>query len=94
MVALKLRGARVRAAAKRKDYKEGRVPFGFHVVKRDDLPVRMPEPTEQATIARIKELRGHGVALVAITQTLMSESRKPRASERWHEKQVARILSR
>jgi DNA invertase Pin-like site-specific DNA recombinase len=94
MITLKLKGARVRAAAKRKDYKEGRVPFGYRVVKQDDVPVRVPEPTEQATIARIKELRGQGVTLVAITQTLMSESRKPRAGDRWYEKQVARILSR
>jgi DNA invertase Pin-like site-specific DNA recombinase len=81
MIALKLRGARVRAAAKNPDYKEGRKPFGFL-------------PGEQATIARIQELRAQGSTLAAITQTLTAEGRKARASDRWHEKQVARILSR
>jgi hypothetical protein len=63
------------------NYKEGRKPFGFL-------------PGEQATIARIQELRGQRMTLSAITQTLTAEGRKPRASERWHEKQVARIFSR
>jgi DNA invertase Pin-like site-specific DNA recombinase len=81
MIALKLRGARIRAAAKNPDYKEGRKLFGFL-------------PGEQATIARIQELRGQGTTLSAITRTLTAEGRKARASDRWHEKQVARILSR
>jgi DNA invertase Pin-like site-specific DNA recombinase len=81
MIALKLRGARVRAAARNPDYKEGRKPFGFL-------------PGEQATITRIQELRAQRMTLAAITQTLTAEAHKPRASERWHEKQVARILSR
>jgi DNA invertase Pin-like site-specific DNA recombinase len=38
MISLKLRGARQRAAAKRKDYREGRVPFGWRVVKQGDVP--------------------------------------------------------
>src|SRR5439155_6358226 len=45
MIALKLKGARVRAAAKRANYKEGRVPFGFRVVKQDGMPVRVPAKT-------------------------------------------------
>ena len=81
MIALKLKGARVRAAAKDPSYKEGRKPFGFR-------------PGEQETIARIRELRGQRLSLSAIAQTLTAEGRKPRAGERWHEKQIARVLGR
>ena len=81
MIALKLRGARVRAAAKDPSYREGRKPFGFR-------------PGEQEVIARIRELRGQGLSLSAITQTLTAEGCKPRAGARWHEKQISRILSR
>jgi DNA invertase Pin-like site-specific DNA recombinase len=94
MIALKLKGARVRAAAKRTDYKEGRVPFGFRVVKQDGIPVRVPEPSEQATIARARELRNAGYSLAKIADTLTSEGRRPRACQKWYEMQVARVLRR
>ena len=81
MIALKLRGARQRAAAKNPNYREGRKPFGAR-------------PGEQETIVRIRELRTQGQTLSAIAATLTAEDRKPRAGERWHEKQVARILQR
>ncbi len=81
MIALKLRGARQRAAAKNPDYREGRKPFGFR-------------PGEQETIARIHELRKESMTLSAIARMLTEEGRKPRAGTKWHEKQVARILHR
>jgi len=81
MIALKLRGARVRAAAKDPSYREGRKPFGVR-------------HGEQETIARVKELRTQGLSLLAITQKLTAEGRKPRAGMRWHEKQITRILKR
>jgi DNA invertase Pin-like site-specific DNA recombinase len=81
MIALKLRGARVRAAAKDPNYREGRKPFGFR-------------PGEQTTIARIQELRREGKTLTAIAQTLTAEGLKPRAGEKWYEKQIVRILQR
>jgi hypothetical protein len=74
-------GARQRAAAKNPNYREGRKPFGAR-------------PGEQETISRIRELRTQGQTLSAIAATLTAEDRKPRAGERWHEKQIARILTR
>jgi DNA invertase Pin-like site-specific DNA recombinase len=95
MISLKLKGARLRAAAKRgPGYVEGRVPFGYRVVKHDGIPVREPEPTEQATIARMKQLREVGHSLAKIAEKLTIEGRKARAGKKWYEKQVARILSR
>ena len=95
MISLKLKGARLRAAAKRgADYVEGRVPFGYRVVKHDGIPVRVPEPTEQATISRIKHLRDAGHSLAKIAEKLTAEGRKARAGNKWYEKQVARVLGR
>jgi hypothetical protein len=94
MIALKLRGARQRAAAKREDYIEGRVPFGFRSIKKDGVPVRVPEPAEQATIVRALELRASGLRLTAIAMALTAEGRKPRAGTKWHPQQVARIVDR
>jgi DNA invertase Pin-like site-specific DNA recombinase len=46
MIGLKLKGARLRAAAQRgTKYVEGSVPFGYRVVKNDGVPLRVPEPT-------------------------------------------------
>jgi DNA invertase Pin-like site-specific DNA recombinase len=95
MIALKLKGARLRAAAKRgASYVEGRVPFGYRVMKHDGIPVRVPEPTEQATIARMKQLRDDGCSLAKIAETLTGEGRRARAGKKWYERQVARILGR
>jgi DNA invertase Pin-like site-specific DNA recombinase len=95
MISLKLKGARLRAAAKRgASYVEGRVPFGYRVVKHDGTPVRVPEPAEQSTIARMKQLRDAGNSLAKIAEKLTAEGRKARAGKKWYEKQVARVLSR
>ena len=93
MISLKLKGARLRAAAKRgADYVEGRVPFGYRVIKHDGIPVRVPEPIEQSTIARMKQLRDAGYSLARIAEQLTAEGRKARAGKKWYEKQVARVL--
>jgi DNA invertase Pin-like site-specific DNA recombinase len=95
MISLKLKGARLRAAAKRgASYVEGRVPFGYRVMKRDGIPVRVPEPAEQSTIVRMKQLRDAGTSLAKIAEQLTAEGRKARAGKKWYEKQVARVLSR
>lgn len=95
MISLKLKGARLRAASKRgASYVEGRVPFGYRVVRHDGVPVRVPEPTEQTTIARMKQLRDEGVSLANIAMKLTAEGRKARAGTKWYEKQVARVLGR
>jgi DNA invertase Pin-like site-specific DNA recombinase len=95
MISLKLRGARLRAAAKRgASYVEGRVPFGYRAVKHDGIPVRVPEPSEQATIARTKHLRDAGYSLAKIAEKLTAEGRKARVGAKWYAKQVARVLTR
>lgn len=95
MISLKLKGARLRAAAKRgTNYVEGRVPFGYRVAKHDGVPVRVQEPTEQATIARMKQLRDAGHSLAKIAEKLTAEGRKSRVGAKWYEKQVSRVLTR
>ena len=95
MISLKLKGARMRAATKRgASYVEGRVPFGYRVVKQDGIPVRVSEPIEQSTIARMKHLRDAGLSLAKIAEKLTAEGRKARVGAKWYEKQVARVLSR
>jgi DNA invertase Pin-like site-specific DNA recombinase len=90
----KLKGARKRAKAKRPDYREGRVPFGYRVVKQDGIPVRVPEATEQETIERIRHLHEVGRSLKQIADQLTAEGRRPRACKQWHISSIGLILSR
>jgi DNA invertase Pin-like site-specific DNA recombinase len=75
---LKLRAARQRAQANRKDYREGRKPFGAR-------------PGERETIARIRELRAEGLAYDTIAERLNAENVLARAG-RWHATSVSRVL--
>jgi len=75
---LKLRAARQRAKASRRDYREGRKPFGAR-------------PGEQETITRILELRRQGLAYDTIAERLNAEGISARAG-RWHATSVSRIL--
>lgn len=49
---------------------------------------------EQATIARIVELRSGGTSLREISRTLESEGRPAKRGGAWHPKTVARVLAR
>jgi DNA invertase Pin-like site-specific DNA recombinase len=75
---LKLRAARQRAKTNRRDYKEGRKPFGTR-------------PGEQETIARMVELRNQGLAYDTIAGRLNAEGTPARAG-RWHATSVSRVL--
>jgi DNA invertase Pin-like site-specific DNA recombinase len=75
---LKLRAARQRAKANRRDYKEGRKPFGTR-------------PGEQETIARMVELRKQGLAYDTIAERLNAEG-IPARMGRWHATSVSRVL--
>jgi DNA invertase Pin-like site-specific DNA recombinase len=75
---LKLRAARQRAKASRRDYREGRKPFGAR-------------PGEEQTIARIRDLRSQGLAYDAIAERLNAEKLPARAG-RWHATSVSRVL--
>ena len=57
MIVKKLRGARQRARATRKDYREGRKPYGWR-------------PGEEGTIRKILEMRSAGMAYDTIAKTL------------------------
>ena len=75
---LKLRAARQRAKANRRDYREGRKPFGTRLGERE-------------TIARIVDMRKQGLAYDTIAERLNAEGIPARAG-RWHPTSVSRIV--
>ena len=75
---LKLRAARQRAKGNRRDYREGRKPFGSR-------------PGEQETIARMLDLRKQGLAYDTIAERLNADGFAARAG-RWHATSVSRVL--
>jgi DNA invertase Pin-like site-specific DNA recombinase len=80
MIVQKLRGARQRARAARKDYREGRKPYGTRAGELD-------------VIGRIRSLRKQGLAYDTIAERLNSSNIAARAG-RWHATTVSRILNR
>jgi DNA invertase Pin-like site-specific DNA recombinase len=78
-IVLKLRGARMRKRAS-EGRCEGRKPFG-------------KDKSEQAAIARMKELRAEGLAFDRIAERLNVEGVPTRTGKRWHGIVVNRILS-
>lgn len=80
MIVQKLRGARQRAKANRKDYKEGRKPYG-------------DRPGEGEVIERIRALRAAGNTLEKITETLNREDVPARAGK-WYPTSVSNVLKR
>lgn len=79
LLVAKLRGARQRIRA-RDGHCEGRKRYGVM-------------PGEGKTIALIKALRGEGMALDKIADTLNGENVKPRAGVKWYPTTISRILS-
>lgn len=80
MIVLKLRGARQRAKGNRKDYKEGRKPYG-------------DRPGENVVIERIKSLRAAGHTLAKITEILNREEIRARDGM-WYPTSVSNVLKR
>ena len=78
MIVLKLRGARQRMKAKTGRC-EGRKPYGEH-------------DGEQPILARMRLLRGQGMAVDTIADTLNTESLKTRSGGLWYGATVNRIL--
>jgi DNA invertase Pin-like site-specific DNA recombinase len=89
MTVKRLRDGR-RLKAERGGYAHGRPPYGWQAAGRE----LAPEPGEQSTLARIRELHGQGRSLRGIAAELEAEGRPPRRGRRWHPATVARILSR
>lgn len=69
---------------------DGAPPFGW----RSDAGELVPVPDEQATLARMAELRAEGASLQQIADALSGEGRPSRRSTRWHPTTVARALAR
>lgn len=80
MIVLKLRASRERARIKHGRC-EGRKPFGHTA-------------DEQATIARMQELREQGRNDLQIAAQLTAEGLKPRKADAWSSAVIARILNR
>jgi DNA invertase Pin-like site-specific DNA recombinase len=80
MIVAKLRGARQRKKAK-EGRCEGRKRYGFRA-------------EEQAIVERIKALRGEGLALQKIADTLNRKGMKTRMGKRWSAVQVNRVVKR
>lgn len=86
--------ARMRAGRKMKaeagGYAFGGPPLGFKAQDR----ALVPDPQEQATLARIQELRNEGKSLRAIAAILESEGHSPKRSARWHPQTLAQVVRR
>jgi DNA invertase Pin-like site-specific DNA recombinase len=86
--------ARLRAGKRRKreagGYVGGQPAYGSRV---EDKAL-VVDPTEQATVERIRELADGGASLRTIAATLEAEGRRPKRGGRWHPQTVARVLER
>lgn len=89
MTVLRLKSGR-RRKADLGGFAYGSPAFGLKVVDGTLTPVE----SEQAVIARAKELRGAGASLRAIAETLTAEGHSPKRGRVWHPPTVARILER
>ncbi len=91
MIAARMRAGR-RLKASRGGYAHGAPRYGFRAEDKE----LVPDGTEQATVARIVELRSQEppLSLRQIAATLEAEGRRPKRGERWHPKVLARILAR
>lgn len=90
-------GVRTKAAlaAKRKRGEKtgGQVPYGFGVRRVGGVRKLEPEPTEQAAIAAMRELRDAGVSLRGIGARLDERGIHPRKGN-WHPETIKGILER
>lgn len=89
MIRLRMQSGRARKAAGG-GYAFGAPPYGYAAVG----GVLHPVPDEQATLARIRELRAQGVSLQAIADTLTGEGHSPRRGARWAVSSVRKITAR
>lgn len=87
MIALRLRSGRRRKAEKG-GFAYGSPRFGYRA-ERGEL---VEDDGEQATVARMAELREQGASLRTIATTLDAEGHKPKRGTRWHPQTVASVL--
>jgi len=89
MVALRLRSGRKRKAEKG-GFAYGSPHYGTRAVAGE----LVPDEREQATLARIRELRDAGLSLRKMAEVLTAEGHRPKRAERWHPQSLARIVAR
>lgn len=90
MIAARLRSGRRLKAAQGGYAGYGSPQFGMRAEGRQLIP----DLGEQATVARIRELRESGTGLRAIAQTLNDEGRPSKRGGPWHTETVRRVLQR
>lgn len=78
------------AKAARGGYAHGALPYGYRTVK----GALVPDPAEQAALARMRELQGFGYPTREIARVLASEGHPTKRGGRWTSPVVARILAR
>jgi hypothetical protein len=82
--------ARRKAKLSRQEHPGGAPSFGYRV-QNGRL---VAEPTEQAVLLRILELRRGGASLRRIARTLDDEGHLPKRSSSWHPEGIRRIIAR
>lgn len=87
MIALRLRAGR-RRKAEQGGFAFGSPAYGYQ--SHDGSLI--PDPAEQAAVARAKALRADGASLRIIAATLDAEGHRPKRGDHWHPNSVARIL--
>jgi DNA invertase Pin-like site-specific DNA recombinase len=68
----------------------GSPPFGY----RAEDGQLVPDPAEQAALARINELRSEGATLRQIARALEAEGHRTKRADRWHPETLRRITKR
>jgi DNA invertase Pin-like site-specific DNA recombinase len=68
----------------------GSPPFGYRM----DNGQLVPDPDEQAALARISQLRSQGATLREIARALETEGHRTKRSNRWHPETLRRITGR
>jgi DNA invertase Pin-like site-specific DNA recombinase len=78
------------AKAARGGYAYGSPPYGWKAVDHE----LVIDVDEQATMARVDELRRRKMSLREIAETLVAEGHKPKRGSTWHPEGVRRIVAR
>jgi DNA invertase Pin-like site-specific DNA recombinase len=87
MIALRLRAGRAKKASNG-GFAGGAPPYGFRSSDGELVPV----PDEQATLTRIRQLRGADKSYEQIAQALNADGIKSRRGGAWHRAVIARIV--
>ena len=94
LITKRLHDGRTHKAAKGQ-HAGGKYPFGFEAgTNADGVRDAVPNPTEQATLHRIRELRALGQSYRVIASTLDTEGRRPRSARYWSVMSVRNVWER